>query len=242
MEDTSESCRWIHEQLEQLTPPIRFPFALKDLPVNGIYFFYQDSEIWGHGSNRPRVVRIGTHKDGNFRSRINEHFLLNESSKMNFDLSKSTPHDRSIFRKNIGRALLKKENEDYLKIWNRDFMTERNRIEYGHLRDISIEKRIESRVTKTLRESFSFKFLLVENEAERIGSKGLESRLIGTIANCSDCQPSIDWLGRYSPVRKISEGRMWLVQHINSPPIDETDKETISQAVDGMKKRVSYRK
>jgi hypothetical protein len=39
-----------------------------------IYFFYEDGEFWGHGGNRLRIVRIGTHKDGNFRSRIKEHF------------------------------------------------------------------------------------------------------------------------------------------------------------------------
>ncbi len=78
----SENCKWLHIQLEQITV-IKFPFKLEDLPENGIYFFYEDGEIWGHGGIKPRIVRIGTHKDGNFRSRIKEHYLLDES-KMNF--------------------------------------------------------------------------------------------------------------------------------------------------------------
>jgi hypothetical protein len=69
---------------------IRYPFDInKLLPNNGVYFFYEDGEVWGHGSadddtnnnNKPRIVRIGTHKDGNFKSRISEYFLLNESKK-----------------------------------------------------------------------------------------------------------------------------------------------------------------
>jgi len=38
---------------------------------------------------KPRIVRIGTHKENNFQSRISEHFLLNES-KMNFTIAKIT--------------------------------------------------------------------------------------------------------------------------------------------------------
>lgn len=111
----SELCKWLHEQLERL-PIIRFPFELEKLPENGIYFFYEDGEVWGHGGNNTRIVRIGTHRGKNFRSRINEHFLLDES-KMNFDKSKPKPSDRSIFRKNIGRALLNKHSDDYLEVW-----------------------------------------------------------------------------------------------------------------------------
>ena len=92
----SEICKWLHEQLEQL-PLVKFPLKKEKLPENGIYFFYEDREIWGHEGDKPRIVRIGTNKEGNFRSRIKEHFLLDES-KMNFDATKPAPHDRSIFR------------------------------------------------------------------------------------------------------------------------------------------------
>jgi len=48
--------------------------------------------------------------------------------------------DRSVFRLNIGKALLNKAKDDYLKIWNIDFITRENREEYGHMRNISKEK------------------------------------------------------------------------------------------------------
>ena len=114
MKSMSEQCRWLHDQLEEL-PLFRFPFKLEQLPLNGIYFFYEGGETWGHGGNeiRQRIVRIGTHRDGNFRPRIKEHFLLNHS-RMEFDKNRSKPSDRSIFRKHIGRADERKGNQGYI--------------------------------------------------------------------------------------------------------------------------------
>jgi hypothetical protein len=34
------SCEWLHRELARL-PLIRFPFEPKNLPDNGIYFFYE---------------------------------------------------------------------------------------------------------------------------------------------------------------------------------------------------------
>jgi len=221
----SELCKWLHEELEQL-PRIKFPFKLEQLPENGIYFFYEKGEAWGHGGDNPRIVRIGTHKDGNFRSRIKEHFLFDEL-KMNFDRAKPKPSDRSIFRKNIGRALLNSDEDDYLQIWEIDFTTRANRESLGHKRDIEKEKRIESTITKTLRERFSFRFIVIDNQTERMGSKGLESSLIGTVASCKLCRHSDNWLGNNSPKQQIKKSGLWLVQHLKANGINKNDKRTI---------------
>jgi hypothetical protein len=200
------------------------------LPENGIYFFYEDGEVWGHGGNKPRIVRVGTHKDGNFRSRIKEHYLLDESW-MNFNENKPKPSDRSIFRKNIGRALLNKGKDSYLKIWNTDFMTSRNKKLWGSKRDIEKERRVEEMITRMIRERFSFRFIILDSQVGRMGSKGLESSLIGTLAHCNLCKPSANWLGNYSPIEKIREGGLWLVQHLKAEPINEKDKEVILNAI-----------
>jgi len=225
----SQLCKWLHEQLEQF-PFIKFPFKIERLPENGIYFFYEEGEIWGHGGYKLRIVRIGTHKDGNFRSRIKEHFLLNES-KMNFDATKPAPHERSIFRKNIGRALLNEEKDAYLKIWEIDFTTRIKREKYGYLRDIQKEKKIELKITKILREKFLFKFIIVDSQMKRIGTKGLESSLIGTVAHCKLCRPSSNWLGNHSPKKQIKESGLWLMQHLEANEINEHDTETILDAI-----------
>lgn len=225
----SELCKWLHKNLEQL-PLIKFPFKLEQLPENGIYFFYEKSEIWGYGGYKPRIVRIGTHKDGNFRGRIKEHFLFDEA-KMNFDATKPAPHERSIFRKNIGRALLNKERDDYLKIWEIDFTTRTNREEYGYLRDIQKEKKIELEITRILRKNFSFRFIIINSQIKRMGSEGLESSLIGTIAHCKLCRPSNNWLGNHSPKKQIRESGLWLVHHLKADVINENDKEIILSAI-----------
>lgn len=225
----SELCKWLHGQLEQL-PLVKFPLKLEQLPENGIYFFYEDGEIWGHDGNKPRIVRIGTHKEGHFRSRIKEHYLLDES-KMNFDRNKPKPSDRSIFRKNIGRALLNRDNDDYLQVWETDFMTRKKREFLGYKRDIDKEKRIESKITRILRDHFSFRFLLIGGQMERMGSEGLESSLIGTIASCKLCKPSNNWLGIYSPKSRIKEYGLWLVQHLKANGINESAKEIIINAI-----------
>ncbi len=221
----SELCRWLHEELERL-PLIKFPFRIKELPKNGIYFFYEEDEIWGHAEDSPRIVRIDTHNDGNFRNRINEHFLLN-GSKMNFNKNKLKPSDRSIFRKNIGRALLNRDGDNYLEIWEIGFTTRKNRDQSGDKRDIDKEKRIELEITKILRENFSFRFIIIDSEMER----RLEGPLIGTVASCKLCKPSDNWLGNYSPKEQIKESGLWQVQHLGNSGINKNDKEIILNAI-----------
>ncbi len=234
----SNECSWLHEKLE-LLPLFKFPFNLKELPNNGIYFFYERNEDAMHippnlddglEKTSQRIVRIGTHKKDNFRSRISEHFLLNESI-MNFSYTKPKPTDRSIFRKNIGRAHLNKQNDDYLEIWNIDFTLKHNRRLRSCKRDIEKEKEVEQNITKIIRENFSFKFIELEGEKERIGTIGLESKLIGTVAKCKVCSPTDQWLGKFSPIQKIRDGKLWLTQLLQSPIINEIDKKMISNSL-----------
>ncbi|TKJ32110.1 hypothetical protein CEE39_06300 [bacterium (candidate division B38) B3_B38] len=232
----SDLCKWLHEQLESL-PTISSPFSLENLPENGIYFFYENGEIWGHYGNKPRIVRIGTHTgERNFRSRINQHYLLDESKKMNFEMDKPKISDRSIFRKNIVRGLLNREKDGYLEIWNIDFTKKLNTKLFGHLRNIEKEKRLESKITIIIRERFSFKFIVMDSQKQR---KRLERSLIGTIASCKLCKPSGNWLGNYSPKRKIEESGLWLEQNLTADKIDENDKDTILNAISRTKKWIT---
>jgi hypothetical protein len=161
-----------------------------------------------YAQNSNGFVRIGTHKENHFRSRISEHFLLNES-KMKFTQANPKPSDRSIFRKNIGKAILNKQGDsNYLKTWAIDFTSKIKRANYSHLRNIEKERDIEFQITKLLRNRFYFRFITLEGQEKRMGKGGIESRLIGTVASCSLCGPSKNWLGRYSPILKISSGKL----------------------------------
>jgi len=235
----SKQCRWLHEQLERL-PPIRFPFHLGSLPANGIYFFYEGGDASCHGSCEHRIVRIGTSKDGNFRGRIEEHFLVGRLEDVRMAPDRAAPKDRSIFRKNLGRALLNRDGDGYLGVWDADFTSRRNRDAHGHRRDTAKEERVEAEVTRILRKRFSFRFIILEDETERMGSSGLESHLIGTVAQCRECSPSDTWLGNSSPKPQIRESGLWQVQHLGSPVINEDDKRIILRAIDQSQSQLQW--
>lgn len=225
----SGSCQWLQEQLAQL-PLMRFPFSVDTLPRNGIYVFYESGETWGHGDDRPRVVRIGTHRRHNFRTRIAEHYLLNER-KMNFDVTRPAPKDRSIFRKNLGRAMLNAANDAYLPVWDIDFTTSQARRTSGSLRDIPKEQELERAITQRLRTQFAFRVIRVDAESDRLGTEGLEAALIGTIAQCACCHPSPRWLGHHSPVNKVRASGLWLSQHLQAPPLVPHQQLLLSRAI-----------
>ncbi|MCW6160470.1 MAG: hypothetical protein LVQ95_05305 [Candidatus Micrarchaeales archaeon] len=224
-----DACKRLHQELG-LLKVVKWPFDLEDLPENGVYFFYEEGESWGHGGEEPRIVRIGTHKEGNFKSRVREHYVFDEG-KLDFNKDQPAPKERSIFRKNIGRALLAKEKDNYLKVWEIDYTTKENRKKFGELRNIEKEKDLEKRISRILRERFSFKYITVNGERDRMGSSGIESELIGTVSRCRKCRPSKDWLGLYSPKKGIRNSGMWLVQHLGSSPLDRAGWESVCAAI-----------
>lgn len=230
----SKLCNWVHERLRQL-PMLRFPFCLKDLPQDGIYFFYEEGETWGHGGEEPRIVRVGTHRgQGHLRSRISETYLLDER-RLGFCRKDAKPADRSIFRKNLGRALLNRGRDEYLPVWEIDFTLRANRNNVAHLRDVDKERRLEGEISRVLRDRFSFRVIAVESPTER---SELEKHLIGTVARCSLCSSSPKWLGRDSPETKIARGKLWQVQHLKGDPIGTRDKEAILRAIEVTKEQL----
>ncbi len=188
-EHASEAgCLVIHEVLEPL--PLhnsRTPTAR--LPRNGIYFFYEDGEFCRHFDvERPRIVRVGTHREQDrFRSRMRQHFRGNKNG--------------SVFRKHLGGAVLRRRNPD-------DF-----RLDEWLKHDTPTVKEVEELVTNKLTEGFTFKCVAVEDKKERLN---LEERLIATLAKCPDCEPSMEWLGRYAASEEIRQSGLWNVQHVYS--------------------------
>lgn len=182
-----------------------FPFEDLDIPKNGIYILFQKSET-GHGCNR--VVRIGTHTGINhLRSRLKQHFL-------------SENKDRSIFRKNIGRALLNKKGDPFIKQWEIDLTTREARDQHLHLIDSNYQEKIEREVSKYIKDNFSFVVFEVKEKETRLQ---LESKIISTVSLCDECKPSDSWLGNYSTKEKIIKSGLWLVNELYKSPLDETD-------------------
>jgi hypothetical protein len=176
MSSIEEKWEMIHQAFLSLER-LRYPFNQSTIPLNGIYVFFEKGEL-SHGHER--IVRVGTHtgKD-QLRSRLMQH-LVKENK------------DRSIFRKNIGRALLNRNGDvKILKMWNRD-MTPKSARENMANFDIPTIKRVEEKVSEYMRIHFSFATIEVNGEADRLL---LESRLISTISRCKECsKPSLNGL------------------------------------------------
>jgi hypothetical protein len=98
-------------------------FDPKALPVNGIYIIFEKGES-GHGANR--IVRIGTHNgDKQLRPRLRQHFI--QANK-----------DRSIFRKNIGRAILHRTSDPFASDWEIDLTAKSAREEHLERIDMAL--------------------------------------------------------------------------------------------------------
>lgn len=198
----------------------RFPFDESLIPKNGIYVLFEKGER-AHG-DCDRIVRIGTHtgKD-NLRQRLFEHFL-NENK------------DRSIFRKNIGRALLNQKQDAFLEQWEIDLTTNAARQRHTGLIDLNRLSQVEEEVSAVSKDFFTFCVFRVDDKHYRLE---LEERMIATINRCGSCNPSKTWLGNHSPKSQIKESGLWLLQGLNGPVMDTEDLEILEQTIKQVEQR-----
>ena len=130
-----------------------FPFDRARLPLNGIYVLFETGEE-AHGGDR--IVRVGTHTgDDQLPARLTQHFV-NEDK------------DRSIFRKNIGRALLNKAADPFLAEWELDRTSRAARERHGVERQSARRRAVEYDVTKYLQGHFRFAVFRVDDKSDRL--------------------------------------------------------------------------
>lgn len=199
-----ELCASTHLLLATL-PRFSFPFPEDRIPTNGIYILYEKGET-GHDTDR--IVRIGTHTGANqLRSRLRQHFLKENK-------------DRSIFRKNIDRALLNRDEDERIAHWELDLTPRKNREMYGATIDRAWQQSVESRVTEKIQRDFHIAVVEVPERDERLY---LESRLISTVSQCRSCRPSHRWLGTWSTKEKIRASGLWQVNELYKDPLSSDD-------------------
>ena len=208
----TELCHELHQLLNGMKR-FRFPYDPERIPSDGVYVLFEKGE-GTHGTDR--IVRIGAH-DGDHRlaKRLQEHFVRENK-------------DRSIFRKNIGRALLNRDEDPFLEYWNVDLTSKKKRMQYEGLIDRERQQDVEQRVTAYIQDNLSFVVLRVTDSARR---KLLESRLIATVSLCVACGPSREWLGLCSPKPKIRESGLWQEQHLYKSPLSTWDMEVLRRLV-----------
>lgn len=192
-----------------------FPFDIKKIPYSGIYILFEKHE-YGHGLDR--IVRVGSHTgEKQLRSRLHQHFLKENK-------------DRSIFRKNVGRAILNRDNSPFLQQWELDLTSRKNREKYSSQVNFSKQKQVEKKVSDYIQNYFSFVVFEVKGKKKRLE---LESKLISTVSLCAYCRPSANWLGLCSPKSKIRECGLWLVNHLYKSPLTEQDIRSIRKLMQG---------
>ncbi len=182
----------------------KYQDSLESTPKNGIYLLFEKGENVNHIN---RVVRVGTHTGIDLLSaRLKQHYEIENK-------------DRSIFRTNLGRALLFDKNDPYLETWGRNNTTRKIRALNLPYRILDKEILLEKEITSIIQRTFSFSLIEVVDKEYRLY---LETALIASFAYAK-IKPSQNWLGLKSPVKKIRESGLWQVQGINSTPINAYD-------------------
>jgi len=176
------------------------------LPSSGIYLFFEKGEtVHIDGKIHDRFVRVGTHnKDGNFPGRIRQHY----GNKGNLMGNKNG----SVFRKHLGGAIMRRENPNDPRL-------------HKWLKQMGLSYAdVEEKVSRTLRENFTFICFPVDTKEERLS---LESGLISLLAQYPLGHPSEEWLGRfaYSPV--IQSTGLWNTNETDKKPLDKSQLERI---------------
>jgi hypothetical protein len=172
---------------------------------NGIYILFEAGESY---FGMDRIVRVGTHRsDGRLRQRLKDHFVKENK-------------DGSIFRKNIGKAILNKNNHPYLAVWAVDTSKEDNIRRLGKVYNAEFQKKVEDRVTDYMRGHFSFVCFPVDTERERLR---LEEGIIATLNKDNSFTPSSDWRGQFSTEYEIKTSGLWLKQGLDGVPVTEPE-------------------
>ncbi len=208
----SVECTSVHQLINKLQRHC-FPFDVATIPMNGLYILFEKDE-GGHGQER--IVRIGTHTGNNqLRSRLKQHFV-NENK------------DRSIFRKNIGRALLNQRSDRFLSFWEKDLTTRKMKAKYSAHIDNDYQQSIEIEVSKYIQSNFTFSVFEVESKQARLQ---IESAIIATVSLCDECRPSRTWLGNSSPKQKIAASGLWQVNELYKEPFNEDGLEKLARRI-----------
>ena len=198
----------LHELFSQL--PLYSWQTIDSIPFqDGIYIVFEKGETY---KGRARIVRVGTHSSqGRLRQRLKDHFVREN-------------HNGSIFRKNIGKALLNRDRDPYLSIWTLDTSKAPN---IGK-EDTRKEAEVERRVSAYMREAFTFCVFQVESKEERLR---LEEAIIATLSQAEDFTASASWLGKSSPEWEIRRSGMWLKQGLDAKALSKAELLRLSQLV-----------
>ena len=170
---------------------------------NGIYIVFEKGETY---LNAHRIVRVGTHTSSNrLRQRLKDHFIRENK-------------DGSIFRKNVGKAILTQQGSEYLDTWTLDTSKSENRKRV----DPEIQATLEREVSRYFEQNMSFVVFPVEDQQQRLR---IEEGIISSLNLAPDFKPNKNWLGSASPEEEIRDSGLWLKRGLMASPL--TDRELL---------------
>ena len=183
--------------------------TINEIPFkNGIYIFFEKGEKFGEWD---RIVRVGTSTGQNRLIRRLKQHLVKENK------------DSSVFRKNIGRAILSKTNNPLIHYWNIKFTTKKKKELFYNEEKAEKCKEIEKQITEFMDEKLSFVVFPLPTKEERLR---FEQAIISSLYNCADFTASKNWLGNDVPETQrthVKSARMWLSKELHAKPL--TDQE-----------------
>lgn len=178
---------------------------------NGIYLIFESGES-AYGMDR--IVRVGTHRaEGRLKARLKDHYLRKNK-------------DGSIFRKNIGLALLNKDQDEYLDIWRLNTSNSKIKEENKDRLNPGYEKEIEERVSQYLKENTGFTCIEVKDKEERLR---IEEGLIAILNKNQRYKASDKWLGNYHPDTEIRESYLWNKQGLGGRTLSPEEVKTLAR-------------
>jgi len=185
-----------------------YPFN-NTIPKNGLFVLFEKGEKF---HDEDRIVYIGSNiKKDKIPKMLN--FIFKDGNR-----------DNTSFRKNIGKALLAKIDNPYIKkfkitqdsninnLWDMNLKEFNEMYLENSIENQKIEK-IEEMVSQYIQDNFSFSIIELDNKLKRLN---LKSKIISTLSLSDESKPSKKWLGYNSPRGKIRKSGLWLEQHIGN--------------------------
>ncbi len=203
----SQKCERLHEILKEgkkfRADPFKDENVKKELKCHGLYIFYEEGET-GHGGDR--IVRVGR-----AISEKNTIYLRNSN---HFATKPHYTKDNSIFRKQIGRAILC-DKPERLNNWNI------KREKKGYIPDRETEEKVSEHLKKCY-------FVAIAIE-DRKKIEELEKKMTVTVAQCNECKPSENWLGKKSPQGRIRQYGLWQELNLQGGELSDDDLDEIEK-------------
>jgi hypothetical protein len=178
-----------------------------DLPKQGVYFFFDDSEQTGFSAIIPRLVRIGTHgvslgSVATLRNRLRTHFGTRAGAGN---------HRASVFRLHVGRAMIERDGlHTAYPNWGKGQSAPKDITES--------EAPLEAKVSEYIG-NLRVLFIPVLDAAGTGSMRAtIERQFIAMFTEnyCPIENPSQAWLGRFSDKPSIRDSGLWNVRDVGS--------------------------